>query len=129
MLNEIKKLAELNRNAKTAEEKEAIRFEMKKLEKENPEEYKTSLETLIKATANAVEELTMAERLGEVTKIISMSYLAKNYFGKTRSWMAQKLNGNVVNGKISRFSDSEIEIMKCALEDISKTINAIKSTL
>ncbi len=129
MYNKIKQLAEQNRNAKTKEEKEAVRAEMYKLQEENPQEYESALKSLIKETAKEVEALTMAEKLGEVTKIVSMSYLAKKYFGKTRSWLAQRLNENTVNGKRTKFTDNEIETMRYALTDISKTIGSISATL
>lgn len=129
MYGKIKYLAELNRNAKTQEEKDYVKAEMLRLQEENPQEYESALKSLIKETAKEVEELTMAEKLGEVTKIVSMSYLAKKYFGKTRSWLAQRLNENTVNGKRSKFTDSEIETMRYALADISKTIGSISVTL
>ena len=129
MYNKIKQLAEQNRNAKTQEEKEAVRAEMYKLQETNPQEYESALKSLIKETTKEVEELTMAEKLGEVTKIVSMSYLAKKYFGKTRSWLAQRLNENTVNGKRTKFTDKEIETMRYALADISKTIGSISATL
>ena len=102
--DKIKELAARNREAKTREEKAIIAQEMIKLQNENPEEYQNALETLIKETSKEVETLTMAEKLGEVTKIVSMAYIAQHYFGKTRSWLSHKLNGNTVNGKKSDFT-------------------------
>lgn len=55
MHNRIKKLAELNRNAKTTEEKKRIHSEMRKLEYENPHQYKSALEKLIKETSKCVD--------------------------------------------------------------------------
>ena len=63
MYDKITQLAKLNRNAKTAEEKEHIRKEMKKLKSENPSEYASALKSLIVDTAKDFEELTMAEKL------------------------------------------------------------------
>ena len=39
------------------------------------------------------------KKLGNVPDAISMSYIAKNYFGKTKTWLYQRLNGNKVNGR------------------------------
>lgn len=127
--DKIKELAERNRNAKTAEEKAIIAQEMMKLQEENPEEYQTALEALIKETSQEVENITMAEKLGEVTKIVSMAYIAQHYFGKTRSWLAHKLNGNTVNGKKADFTTSEIETLKFALSDISKKLGSLSAAL
>lgn len=129
MYEKIKHLAELNRNAKTQDEKDFVKAEMFKLQEQNPQEYESALKILIRETAKEVEALTMSEKLGEVTKIVSMSYLAKKYFGKTRSWLAQRLNENTVNGKRSKFTENEIETMRYALTDISKTIGSISATL
>ena len=129
MYEKIKHLAELNRNAKTQDEKDFVKAEMFKLQEQNPQEYESALKILIRETTKEVEALTMSEKLGEVTKIVSMSYLAKKYFGKTRSWLAQRLNENTVNGKRSKFTENEIETMRYALTDISKTIGSISATL
>lgn len=127
--DKIKELAARNREAKTKEEKAVIAEEMMKLQNENPEEYQSALETLIKETSKEVETLTMAEKLGEVTRIVSMAYIAQHYFGKTRSWLAHKLNGNTVNGKKAGFTSGEIETLKFALSDISKKLGSLSATL
>lgn len=127
--DKIKELAERNRNAKTAEEKAIIAQEMMKLQEENPEEYQAALEALIKETSQEVENITMAEKLGEVTKIVSMAYIAQHYFGKTRSWLAHKLNENNVNGKKAQFTSTEIETLKFALSDISKKLGSLSAAL
>lgn len=127
--DKIKELAARNREAETEEEKTVIAQEMVKLQNENPEEYQSTLEALIRDTSKEVEALTMAEKLGEVTKIISMAYIAQHYFGKTRSWLAHKLNGNTVNGKKADFSRGEIETLKFALSDIAKKLGSLSATL
>ena len=73
----------------------------------------------INAISERVNELTESVRLGEVAKIISVSYLARKYFGKTRTWLYQRLNGNMVNGKPVRFTPSERQKLSEALDDIS----------
>lgn len=125
----IKELAARNRTAQTKEEKEAISRTMMELQKENPDEYRQALEELIAETAQECETLRMADKLGEVTKIVSMSYIARHYFGKTRSWITHKLNGNTVNGKESKFTDSEVQTLKFALQDISQKLGSLSATL
>lgn len=129
MKERIQELAARNRMAKTQAEKKAIAEEMENLRKEDPKEFTECLESLIKSTAEKVEELTIAERMGEVTKMVSMAYIAKNYFGKTRSWLSHKLNGNVVNGKPSEFTDAELNTLKAALEDMSHKIGSLGVSL
>ncbi|QIU94827.1 DUF5053 domain-containing protein [Bacteroides faecium] len=68
--------------------------------------------------------------MGELCDVLSLSYIARHYFQKDRSWLAQRVNGNIVNGKPSAFTESELEILKFALNDIknklSETILNIK---
>ena len=41
-----------------------------------------------------LEENTIKLQMQEVADIISLSYLAKRYFNKSRSWLYQRMNGN-----------------------------------
>jgi hypothetical protein len=63
------------------------------------------------------------QKLQHVLPVISVSYLAKNYFNRTPQWFYQRLNGNIVNGKQSAFNENELVILRNALSDISKEIN------
>lgn len=65
------------------------------------------------------------QQLGEVPDILSMSYIAKNYFGKSRTWLYQRINGNNVNGKPAYFTRSERKQLQDALHDIGKKLSAI----
>ena len=67
--------------------------------------------------------------MGEVTKMISMAYIAKTYFGKSRSWLAHKINGNVVNGKVATFTDEERGTFKHALADMSQKLGSLGVSL
>ncbi len=71
-----------------------------------------------------IEDTKIKLQLMEVSNIISLSYIAKNYFHKTRNWLYQKINGSVVNGKMAHFSPEEIDILNYALKDISKKIGS-----
>jgi hypothetical protein len=68
---------------------------------------------------NRIEELKVLVDLADVTEIVSISYIAKKYFNKSRAWLAQRINGNIVNGKPAQFSSDELKTLKIALEDIS----------
>lgn len=75
-----------------------------------------------------IEELiNIREQLADVADIISLSNIAQNYFGKTRGWLYQRINGNIVNGKPSKFTDAELNTLTKALNEISaKTGKAAK---
>ena len=58
-------------------------------------------------------------------EIIPFSYIAKNYFHKSKAWLYQRLNGNNINGKPVRLTEKETEVFNFALQDISKKIGSI----
>ena len=84
-------------------------------------EISVKTEKLIQET----ESYLVSEQLKEISEIVSMSYIAKNYFNKKRSWIYQKINGNHKNGKQVKFTDSEIQTFNSALKDISNKIGSI----
>ena len=125
MYEAIKALAERNRMAATEEEKQAVGREMEALQMQNPEAYGEALERLIGETSARVEALTVKEKLGEAARLLPLSYIAREYFGKTRSWLSHKMNGNVINGKPCTFSEEELATLRFALQDISRKIGSL----
>ena len=85
----------------------------------------SGLKDLTKYTDDVINDLEVKIQLLEVAEIVSLSYIAKNYFHKTRQWLYQKLNGNIVNGKPAKFTRDEINTLNHALKDISKKIGSI----
>ncbi len=53
---------------------------------------------------------------------ISWAKISTNYFGRSRSWLSQKMNGIDGNGSETEFTEKEKEILKSALNDLSKRI-------
>lgn len=86
------------------------------------------LEGMRKALAEGDEMIARA-KLGEMAKALSLSYIAEKYFGKSRAWLMQKVNGNVVHGKQQAFTESERQQFREALEDISKNLSAVAMTI
>lgn len=72
-----------------------------------------------------LEENAIKLQMQEVADIISLSYLAKRYFNKSRSWLYQRMNGNIVNGKPARFTEDELETLNSALKDISQKLGSL----
>lgn len=125
MIDKVKALAAQNRAAKNEEEKDEVRRQMNILKSIDPKAFAVAVGYMAKNTEQKVKELTMAEKLGEITDMVSMAYIAKAYFGKSRSWLAHKMNGNIVNGKTSQFSPDELAILRTALQDMSKKFGAL----
>ena len=122
------------KKAAKEKEKEAFKKEMQdkynKLPEAQKEAYKKASEAGLKATVNAcndyierVEEAILRDKLGELPEAISFSYIAKKYFGKSRNWLYQRINGNIVNGKKARFTDNELKTFLNALNDVSEMIH------
>ena len=93
------------------------------------DEIRFFLETILKERTKEicknVDEISIKIQLYQNADIIPLSYIAKNYFNKTRSWLYQRINENVVNGKPVKFSTSEKATFNNALQDISKRIGSI----
>ena len=92
--------------------------------------YKEASEAGLKATIeacndfiNRADEAILRDKLGELPEAISFSYIAKKYFGKSRNWLYQRINGYNVNGKKARFTENEFQTFQNALKDISAMIN------
>jgi hypothetical protein len=73
----------------------------------------------------AMEEIRLRCHLIMNKEIIPFSYIARNYFKKSKEWLYQRLNENLVNGKSAKFSENEIETFNFALQDIGKKIGSI----
>lgn len=71
-------------------------------------------------------ELTVRQQLADISGFISLSYIAKNYFGKSKQWLNNKINGCIVNGKPSKFTEEEKERLNHALNDLSKKLGSIR---
>lgn len=75
------------------------------------------------------EELKLIEEMDTVLKIVPVSYIAKNFFGKSRSWLHNKLNGNLSNGKPASLSLNEMRVFQNALEQLSREMNEAALTI
>lgn len=71
------------------------------------------------------KELTIKEQLKDISEVVSLSYIAKKYFGKSRAWLYQRINGNSVRGQIYTLSPEEIDTLNFALRDISNKIGSL----
>lgn len=65
------------------------------------------------------------KKLGELPEAISISYIAKKYFGKSRQWLYQRINGNVVNGKEAHFNETEVKQLEMALRDLGAKLSSV----
>lgn len=86
---------------------------------------KSGLTESAKRIDNLEKEVNLRLQLSEISEVISIAYIAKNYFNKSRAWLHQRIKGNIVNGKAARFTDNEMDTLNFALQDISKRIASL----
>jgi hypothetical protein len=86
-------------------------------------------ETEITHAEDLLELVNIRERINEVLPFINISAITKQYFKKSANWFYQRLNGNIVNGKPAKFSDSELGILRMALNDLSHKIRETSSKI
>lgn len=85
-----------------------------------------SIENEIKiADAKLERMLSIKAQVKEISEIVSLKYIAKNYFGKSASWLSQRINGSPVRGKIYCLKDSELDILNSAIQDIGKKLGSL----
>ena len=100
---------------KTEEEKKGFDEKMRHtLSEISPEERKkfrnafliSARQTLAKAK-ELKEEAEIKLLLNGVDNYLSLSQIAQDYFGKSRSWLYQRINGAIVNGKPAQFTPEQ----------------------
>ncbi len=57
-------------------------------------------------------------------KLIPISYIAKKYFGKSASWLYQRINGNKVGGRQYTLNEEQKATFNAALQDIADRIRS-----
>ena len=78
----------------------------------------------IESTTKVGVRTDMKVRLGDILMALSWREIAKNYFGKSSSWLYHKMDGIDGNGGVGGFTDSEAMELKDALIDLSDRIRA-----
>lgn len=74
-------------------------------------------------------DICVKEMLGEASDALNLSYIAKRYFNKERSWLYQRLNHAIVNGKPAAFTEAEIKRLSDSLYELSNKIHQISVQL
>lgn len=112
-------------NARTDAERDAV-FDLirAEMDKDVRGVAQAALEQITETNEEA-RALIVKEQLKEILPVISLSFIAKQYFGKTKEWLYQRINGNVVNGKPATFTSEEKERLNFALKDIADKLMKI----
>lgn len=68
-------------------------------------------------------------KLSGVLTYLKWGNISKDYFGFSRGWIYQRLNGYDGNGNPSDFTDSQKDTLKEALRDIARRLNEAADNL
>lgn len=61
----------------------------------------------------------------DIIRVLNASYIAERFFGKSKSWFSQKINGHIKNGQPAKFTDDEITTLRNALYTLSIELQEI----
>ena len=69
---------------------------------------------------------TIRQQLGYRYDILPIAYIAAHYFGKSKSWLYQRINGHRVRGKVYTLNEEQKTIFNNACQDLAKQIGSFK---
>ena len=74
-----------------------------------------------------IKKAALREQISDKAyKLIPWSYIAKNYFGKSVSWLTQRVNGYPVRGKVYTLTEGQKETLNRALSEIGTFIGSYR---
>ena len=98
---------------------DALKEEEKTLLAEAVNEDFAQLHKDVEEAHKLAEQITIRKQLEEVLPFISVSEFAKAYFGRSASWLHQRINGNAIHGKPAAFTPDEMKTLSRALNDVA----------
>ena len=120
------KLKEREISAKSDVERSLINTELEQLADNDPSEFEASVMASARQTLADAKALKVKEQISQISDIISMSYIAKNYFNKSKGWLSQRINELDVNGKPVKFIPEEVDKLNFAFKDISEKLSTFR---
>ena len=131
-----KKIIEVYNKANTPEELEAAKQYQHELQDamtpDEKQEYNDAVISDFRRMMAAMDEdiadlkaEAMRKKMGDTPKFINWTQIATTYFGKSQSWLMQRINGNMVNGKEAHFNAAEAKQLEKALHDLGHKLLAI----
>lgn len=86
--------------------------------------YRTGMDELGQELDRIERKASIREQLEGTMELIPVSYIAKKYFGKSASWLYQRINGNKVRGRVYTLNDEQKATFNDALQDIANQIRS-----
>lgn len=103
---------------------EAKTEEEKRLTDELAQSLLLSANQTLDTLEEEVAEYSIRQKMGNLAEAINFAFIAREYFGKSRSWLYHKIKGDIVNGKPASFTPIEKETFYNALNDIKSQLSA-----
>lgn len=69
--------------------------------------------------------IALQERIKEMKEIVPISYIARNYFGKSTAWLQQRIYGYKVRGRVYTLSEQDRLIFNNAIHDICNKLGSL----
>lgn len=97
-------------------------------EANNTDEFKEAANNMVTANLDRIEKeiCELRSQIGDEYSLLPLSYIAKHYFGKTRAWLFQRLNGYRVRGKVYTLTDEQKAVFNDAVQDIARRIGSVR---
>lgn len=86
-------------------------------------EYLRERASVRKYNAAKCEDFNAKKYIRDIEGLINFSAISKEYFGKDKTWLYQRIKGSTVNGKKAAFTEEEKRIFIQALQDVSVRIS------
>lgn len=119
------RMDELKKRFENPDDREAVAAELASLCDEDIEAVCGIARQQMAETHAEVDAMLVKEQLKEISPMISLSYIAKTYFNKTRAWLCQRVNGSIVNGKPAEFTEEEKKTLTRALNDMGRQLMSV----
>lgn len=124
-LNELKSLMGLTDSESMAKKEVLFRWiEEHSTEETNQQSLDTFIENGIKEQDKAI--CVLREQMTANYELLPIAYIAKNYFGKSRQWLYQRINGSKVRGHVYTLNDEQKHTFNDAVQDIAKKIGSVR---
>ena len=124
MKEKIEKIKQDYLKAKSQAEADEHLAKLLKLADEDAETFGELYLEISKIEVERLKLVNIKARLEEIESMISLSYIAEKYFHKSKSWLSQRINEHVVNGKPAQFSPEELKKLNFAINDIGQKLGA-----
>lgn len=124
LLAELKPLmSKFDKESETRRDEIAVWFKEHKDEPGVEEAFNNFMDAGLTEIESDVNRLR--EQMEDKYSLLPIAYIARHYFGKSRAWLYQRLNGNEVRGKVYTLNAEQKNTFNNAVQDIARQIGSV----